>query len=98
MSKFPHCAVSDYLHIGAANALTIRELKALLGMPGREVRRLIQAERLRGVPILSDNRNGYYLAGDDAELTRFIGSMRRRAGEIMRVANAVEGKEVRANG
>lgn len=96
MSKIPHCAVSDYLHIGAENALTIRELKALLGLPGREVRRLIQVERLRGVPILSDCCNGYYLAGNDAELARFIGSMRRRAGEIMRVADAVEGKGVKA--
>ena len=59
MSRIPHCTISDHLHIGAENALTIRELKALLDMPGREVRRLIQAERLRGVPILSDNRNGY---------------------------------------
>ncbi len=91
-------SVSKYLHVGAENALPIGDLKALIGLSGREVRRLIQSERLTGVPILSDCRNGYFLAGDDIELQQFVRSMRRRAGEIIKVAEAVERKGVETDG
>ena len=60
------------------------------GKREEEVRRMIQAERLRGVPILSDNISGYYLAADVQEQERFIRSMRGRAAEIAAVADAVE--------
>jgi len=60
------------------------------GKREQEVRRMIQAERLRGIPILSDNINGYYLAADAHERERFIKSMRGRASEIEAVAAAVE--------
>lgn len=91
MSKF---TVSGYLSAGIENGLLLRELSALTGLSTREVRRQIQRERLAGVPILSDNQNGYYLAGDDLEVARFVRSMRHRAREILKVANAVEGKGV----
>ena len=51
---------------------------------------MIQSERLRGIPILSDNISGYYLAGDAQEQEKFIKSMRGRAAEIEAVAAAVE--------
>ena len=86
--------IADLLGHGQNAAVPLRHLKELAGLPGREVRRLIQAERLRGVPILSDNINGYYLAADAQEREKFIKSMRGRAAEIIRVADAVEGAEV----
>lgn len=82
--------IADYLGYGQAAAVPLRHLKELVDMPGREVRRMIQAERLRGVPILSDNISGYYLAADAQERERFIKSMRGRAAEIEAVADAVE--------
>ena len=80
----------DLLGHGQSAAVPLRHLKELAGLPGREVRRMIQAERLRGIPILSDNINGYYLAADAHERERFIKSMRGRASEIEAVAAAVE--------
>ena len=82
--------ISDLLGHGQSAAVPLRHLKELAGLPGREVRRMIQAERLRGVPILSDNISGYYLAADVQEQERFIRSMRGRAAEIAAVADAVE--------
>ena len=51
---------------------------------------MIQAEQLRGIPILSNNQDGYFLPGDEAERADFVRSMRHRADEIHRVAEAVE--------
>lgn len=82
--------ISDLLGHGQTSAVPLRHLKELSGLPGREVRRMIQAERLRGIPILSDNISGYYLAADAHERERFIRSMRGRASEIAAVADAVE--------
>lgn len=83
-------AISDFLGHGQSTAVPLRHLKELAHLPGRDVRRMIQAERLRGVPILSDNISGYYLAGNDQERDRFVRSMRGRAAEIEAVADAVE--------
>lgn len=82
--------IADFLGYGQSSAIPLRHLKELAGLPGREVRRMIQAERLRGAPILSDNISGYYLAADAQERERFIKSMRGRAAEIEAVADAVE--------
>lgn len=82
--------IADLLGHGQSAAVPLRHLKELSGLPGREVRRMIQAERLLGIPILSDNVSGYYLAGDAQEREKFIKSMRGRAAEIVKVAEAVE--------
>ena len=82
--------ISDLLGHGQSAAVPLRHLKELAGLTGREVRWMIQAERLRGIPILSDNISGYYLAADVQEQERFIRSMRGRAAEIAAVADAVE--------
>lgn len=55
---------------------------------------MIAAERLHGVPVLSDNSSGYFLPGDEIERAQFVRSMRHRAGEILRVADAVAGQEI----
>ncbi len=82
--------IADLLGHGQSAAVPLRHLKELAGLTGREVRRMIQSERLRGIPILSDNINGYYLAADAQEREQFIKSMRGRAAEIVKVAEAVE--------
>lgn len=86
--------VADLLHPGAENAIPLKHLKELAGLPGREVRRMIQTERLDGAPILSNCIGGYYLPADDAERKRFVNSMLHRAMEIAAVAAAVEQAEV----
>ena len=82
--------VADFLHHGAESAISRRDLMALTGLPDRDLRRLIEAERRQGVPILSDNQHGYFLPGDQAECDRCIRSLRSRAAEIMETAAAIE--------
>ena len=82
--------VSDYLLPGQQNAVPLRRLKELLDLDGRTVRLMIRTERLAGTPILADNQTGYYLPGDDRERAQCVRSMRRRAAEIIKAADAIE--------
>ncbi|MCD7843156.1 MAG: hypothetical protein LUG17_00830 [Clostridiales bacterium] len=75
---------------GPENAVSLRDLERLTGENGRTIRRQIEAERRRGVPILSDCKNDYYLPACNYDRQRFVGSMRGRAREILRTARAVE--------
>lgn len=83
--------ISGFLHIGRENALPLVALCQLTGMDGRQVRLTIQRERLKGVPILSDNQSGYYLPENEREVREFVRSMRHRAGEIEKAAGIIEG-------
>lgn len=89
----PGQRVSDYLLPGQQNAVPLKHLKDLLHLEGRKVRLMIRAERLAGTPILADNQTGYYLPGNDHERARCVRSMRRRAAEIAKAADAIEGAE-----
>lgn len=82
--------VSELLLHGQENAIPRRELESLTGWSGRMVRLMIEKERRAGIPILSDSANGYYLPGNSAERAQFVRSMRNRAAEILRTAQAVE--------
>ena len=82
--------IADFLHPGAESAISRRDLMDLTGMSDRELRRLIEAERRQGIPILSDNQHGYFLPGDSAERDRCVRSLRSRAAEIQRTADAIE--------
>lgn len=82
--------ISRLLSHGQENAVPLRHLVSITKFDGRKVRALIAAERLNGVPILSDNQSGYYLPADDTEKERFIRSMKHRAKEIERAAEAIE--------
>ena len=83
--------VFSLLMEGRSNALHLADLVRLTGWPEREVRKAIQRERQRGCPILSDNKSGYFLPQSEAEKVQFVCSMRCRAREILRAANAVAG-------
>ena len=86
--------IADLLHPGAENAISRRDLMALTGLSDRELRLMIESEQRQGIPILSDNIHGYFLPGDSAERDRCVRSLRRRAGEIMETAAAIEHAEV----
>ena len=81
--------ISDLLTVGEENAVPLRRIKQLVNLPGREIRRQIQAQREQHTPILS-GRHGYFLAGTVQEKERFVRSMRGQAAEIEAVADAVE--------
>lgn len=83
-------SIADYLACGHENAKGLRELMRITGMNNRTVRRMIELERRAGCPILSDNINGYYLPESEEEVERCVLSMRHRAQEICRTADAIE--------
>lgn len=82
--------ISGLLSHSAENGVTLRHLEKLTDLPGREVRRQIERERRRGIPILSDNMSGYFLPSSEDEKARCVRSMRGRAREILRTAQAIE--------
>ena len=82
--------IERLLSHGAENAVPLQHLVSLTELPARQVRHLIQAERLRGAQILADNQNGYYLPETQADVELFYRSMLHRAAEITRVATAVK--------
>ena len=82
--------IFDLLSPGAENGVGLRDLSHIANLSEREIRAEIQRERLNGAPILSDNKNGYFLPGNETELTYCIRSLRHRANEILRTANAIE--------
>lgn len=86
--------ISDYLSCGQENAIPLRHLKKETGLDGRTVRRMISDERLSGVPILADCSSGYFLPANEDERRRCVRSMKHRAREIERAAEAIEVAEV----
>lgn len=82
--------ISDFLHVGTKNALTLRELVQLTGEDERTLRRRIQQERKAGVLILSDCQHGYFLPENESDVRRFIRSMSRRSREIAAVSRIAE--------
>ncbi len=88
--------ISGFLSTGEQNAIPLRHLRELVHLPARTVRLMIRQERLHGVPILesSSATGGYFLPGNDHERARCVRRLRKRAAEINRVADCVEGAAV----
>lgn len=83
--------IYQLLSTGRENAVPLKHLASITGLDGRTVRLMIATERLSGIPICSDNATGYFLPANGDERDAFVRSMRHRAGEIERVADALEG-------
>ena len=86
--------ISDFLSRGQENAVPLRQLKLTTGFDGRTIRRMIQQERLGGVPILADCHSGYFLPLTETEKHLCVRSMFRRASEIEKSAAAIFAAEV----
>ena len=102
-SKFTRSAdktqiISDLLMRGEENAIPLHDLKRITGFDGRTIRRMIQDERQNGACICVNNKDGYFLAETEAERARCVASMRHRAAEVNRTANAIERAEVLDDG
>lgn len=83
-------SIADYLGHDRESARKGRELCAALDMDSRTLRQRIEVERRRGAAIVADNRSGYWLTNDPAEAQALVRSMRARAREILKTAQAVE--------
>ena len=82
--------IVDLLSHGQENAIPLRQIAGLTNIDERTIREKIAAERLSGVPILSDNKTGYFIPANEKEKERFVQNMKHRAKEIERAAKAVE--------
>jgi hypothetical protein len=77
--------ISDFLHTGAENAQTARELCDLLHLDKRELTAAIERERRQGSPICASCNSGnagYFLAGNKQEMQNYCESLQHRAAEI----------------
>ena len=84
--------IAEVLREGKENAIPAAELCGLLGVTRRDLSRLIEAERRAGAPICSSTARpaGYFIAGTRREMECFGMALYRRAGEIMRTAQACQ--------
>ena len=82
--------IASLLMTGSENGLHLQDLVRLTGEDQRTVRRMIHAERRRGIPILSNSKDGYYLPGNEYEKAECVRQMRGRAREILAAARAIE--------
>ena len=82
--------ISDLLHKGRNNGLTLQDLVKLTGMDERTIRRKIHVERKSGMLIMADCVHGYFLPEDAYDVRRFIHSMSNRSKEIAAVSRAAE--------
>lgn len=82
--------ISDLLHKGRNNGLTLQDLVKLTRMDERTIRRKIHVERKRGILIMADCVHGYFLPEDAYDVRRFIHSMSNRSKEIAAVSRAAE--------
>lgn len=82
--------ISDLLHKGRNNGLTLQDLVKLARMDERTIRRKIHVERKRGILIMADCVHGYFLPEDAYDVRRFIHSMSNRSKEIAAVSRAAE--------
>lgn len=77
--------------IGPENAVPKADLVSIVGVDERTLRNMVHQERRAGRIILTDCSTGGYFRPDNTNQTvRFIRSMRHRAAETNRIADAVE--------
>lgn len=90
--------ISRYLLEGRENGLHLQELVKITGWREREVRQQIHRERRQHIPILSNNKDGYFLPANPQERAACVRSMRHRAGQILAAAQAIEEDTTRIEG
>ena len=77
--------ICDFIGTGKENAVTRGELVAILNLPDRQVRKLIQEARTRGEIIINDQDGaGYYLSDDLGEMKRQLALNQSRAVSVLR--------------
>ena len=85
--------VSDFLPIGAENAVSGSKIAESLGLELRDVTRQIERERQRGVAIcaaVAGNERGYFLAQNAGELALYIRSLNRRIKNVQKTLRALD--------
>ena len=81
--------IIGYIPHGIENRITSRELTALTGMTGSEIRREINRLRQQGHPIGSDSR-GYFIATSAQEIVPTIRNLNSRMAAINRAITGLK--------
>ena len=77
--------ITNFIGTGRENAVTRSELVAILNLPDRTIRKLIQEARDRGEIIINDQSGaGYYMSNDLGEMKRQFALNRSRALSVLR--------------
>ena len=77
--------ITDFIGTGRENAVTRGELVAILNLPDRTIRRLIQEARDRGEIIINaQDGAGYYMSDDVGEMKRQLALNKSRALSVLR--------------
>ena len=69
-------------HRGKDRAIVSRKLEERLGCRGTLLRETVNELRCSGIPICSDNKNGYYLARTYEELAETVEQLKSRVKKI----------------
>ena len=78
-------SITDFIGVGRENAVTRGELVAILNLPDRAVRKLIQEARERGEIIINaQDGTGYYRSEALGDLQRQYNANHRRAMSVLR--------------
>ena len=88
-SRCQGSALAELLESGAHRGVHAAEISARTGRTARRIRQVVNAERRRGVPILSDPQAGYYLPSSQQEVLRCVRFLRAQAGELEEIAAAL---------
>lgn len=89
--------ISSFLRPGQENSVSLTQLQQWTGLDKRVIRQRIAKERFKGIPILADNQTGYFLPATEEERKRCVQSMRHRAKEIYKAAQAIEAADISAS-
>ncbi len=84
--------IYELLKVGKENAITGKDLAALLNCDIREITAHIEAERRAGQPICASaagSHGGYYLAANDEELQEYCNRIQHRAAELFKTRRAL---------
>ena len=78
-------SIMDYIGVGKSNAVTRNELCALMNLPDRAVRKLIEEERNRGEIIINEqDGRGYYQSNKVEDMVAQYRANQSRAKSILR--------------
>ena len=83
--------LTEFIPTGRANAISMRELAALLNVDTRTVRALVQRAREQGAPICSEwgANGGYYLPADTYEARRYLRQQKARIRSARAALNGI---------
>ena len=73
-------------HRGKDRAIVSRKLEERLGCRGTLLRETVNELRCSGIPICSDNKNGYYLARTYEELAETVEQLKSRVSHNHRLS------------